>query len=69
VRLREYERLTNDEMEVRECADNCLGPQHWGLMQYGHLVAVSNQMDDGMEFSFRTHAYTHSYTLSFTHLH
>jgi hypothetical protein len=65
----DYKQLANDEMEMRECTANCLGPLHWSEMEYGHLVAISNQQEEGMETSFRTIAYTHSYTLSFTHLH
>jgi hypothetical protein len=64
-----YKLLANTQREMRECAKNCLGTQHVREMQYAHLLALCNQRDKGMESAFRTLAYTHSYTLSFTHLH
>jgi hypothetical protein len=65
----DWPRMSPVGKEEDECRENCLGPLHHKLMEYAHDEAISVQTRKGRQFSFRTNAYTQSYTLSFTHSH
>jgi hypothetical protein len=64
-----HDQLAATPKEMDECAKVCLGKMHVDDMEFAHLNALCHQKAAGMISSFRTLSYTHSHTLSFTHLH